>query len=54
MGTAMGGGTVRLSVGPFLSEEDVRYAVASIAEIAGEAKASLTTSTNHPAAATPT
>ncbi len=36
MGTTAGGGTVRLSVGPFLTEDDVRYAVASIGEIARE------------------
>ncbi|MCI0363636.1 MAG: aminotransferase class V-fold PLP-dependent enzyme [Phycisphaerales bacterium] len=36
MGTAAGGGATRLSLGPFLSEEDVRYAVESIGEICRE------------------
>lgn len=38
--TAACGGALRLSVGPFLSEDDVRYAVASIAEIVREHSAS--------------
>jgi cysteine desulfurase/selenocysteine lyase len=36
LGTASGGGAVRLSLGPFLTEDDVRYAVASIGEICRE------------------
>lgn len=39
-GTSACGGALRLSVGPFLTEDDVRYAVASIAEIAREHAAS--------------
>jgi cysteine desulfurase family protein len=35
MGTLVGG-TLRLSVGPFITEDDARYAVSSMIEIAGE------------------
>jgi cysteine desulfurase family protein len=36
LGTFEGGGTVRLSVGPFTTEEDIDAAVAALHEIAGE------------------
>jgi selenocysteine lyase/cysteine desulfurase len=45
MGTTEGGGTVRLSVGPFLTEDDVRYVVASVTEIARDARPSASETT---------
>jgi selenocysteine lyase/cysteine desulfurase len=35
LGTATCGGTTRLSFGPFLSKQDVKYATDALAEIAG-------------------
>ena len=36
IGTAPAGGTTRLSFGPFLSKQDVKYATDALAQIAGE------------------
>jgi selenocysteine lyase/cysteine desulfurase len=37
LGTTQHGGTTRLSFGPFLSKQDVKYATDALAEVAGSA-----------------